>query len=671
MIKDVTIPVLVLFLAFVANANSQDVVGKTTCGYQGWFNCYGDGSDVDSWRHWAVGDFGNPMPDPAPGYVDIDLYPDLSVYPTGDLFATSLGNHGDGSNSKLFSSYNISTINVHFDLMKKHGIDGIALQRHINEVLFQPFKVNRDTISQRVERAATRTGRTFYFMYDLTGLPGSAIDSIKTDWTNTILQELNLTNSSAYAIQDNKPVVCLWGLGFPHVNGTLTQHLELIQWFKNQGYFVIGGTPTYWRQGINDSKSGWQSVYNSFDMISPWSVGRFETIPEADDYQNMLRLDKALCDLNGIYYQPVIWPGFSWHNLQGGPQNQVKREQGEFMWTQAINAMEEGVESLYVAMFDEYDESTAIAPAADSYFDIPASNYFLTTSADGQYVSSDFYLRLTGEITKLLKDEISMTPQHKVSFGSAPIYFRTSVEPGFDAMPNFDSEPDESAGFLNVLGIDQTGNPICTLIDSVGQLGDHSILIQGFDNDPTASFAYFKVFDVDIPVFSDSYISYKINPQSILGQSIGLDLLMTDGSNLRDVSAVSTNGIGMHPGNPKGPVNAWTEINCNIGQWTAGKTIDRIMIAFDQGANTGEFKAFLDDIIIERICPANYTGSNQLTGDQNYDESFMTDGVISSNQLIESPVEVSYHSGVCIELLDNFEVEIGSIFQATLDGCLY
>ena len=47
-------------------------------------------------------------------------------------------------------------------------------------------------------------------------------------------------------------------------------------------------------------------------------------------------------------------------------------------------------------MFDEYDEGTALLSAATDYTMLPADAYFLTTSADGRWLSSDFYLRLAG-----------------------------------------------------------------------------------------------------------------------------------------------------------------------------------------------------------------------------------------------------------------------------------
>ena len=37
----------------------------------------------------------------------------------------------------------------------------------------------------------------------------------------------------------------------------------------------------------------------------------------------------------------------------------------------------------------------------------------------------------------------------------------------------------------------------------------------------------------------------------------------------------------MHPGAERGAVNAWTRIQSRIGQWLAGKTIDRLLVTYD------------------------------------------------------------------------------------------
>ena len=71
---------------------------------------------------------------------------------------------------------------------------------------------------------------------------------------------------------------------------------------------------------------------------------------------------------------------------------------------------------------------------------------------------------------------------------------------------------------------------------------------------------------------------------------------MTDGTTLRDSGATDLQGVSMHPGAERGTVNAWTRIQSRIGQWLAGKTIDRILVTYDYGPQTGDFRAFIDDL---------------------------------------------------------------------------
>ncbi len=63
-------------------------------------------------------------------------------------------------------------------------------------------------------------------------------------------------------------------------------------------------------------------------------------------------------------------------------------------------------------MFDEYDEGTAIAKAAEDKSMAPTDQYFLTLDADGVHVSSDFYLRLVGDGNRMVKGEIPLQKQH-------------------------------------------------------------------------------------------------------------------------------------------------------------------------------------------------------------------------------------------------------------------
>ena len=111
--------------------------------------------------------------------------------------------------------------------------------------------------------------------------------------------------------------------------------------------------------------------------------------------------DLVLTASNNQLYMPVIFPGFSWHNLnQSSPKNQIPRLKGEFLWRQAFNARAAGRRLLKIAMFDEVNEGTAMFKAAAHRRDAPDQGYWLTLDSDGADLPSDWYLKLAGDITR-------------------------------------------------------------------------------------------------------------------------------------------------------------------------------------------------------------------------------------------------------------------------------
>lgn len=380
----------------IFRSSSGDVVGKLTAGYQGWFICEGDGSPKNQWVHWSNGSL------PSPGNQTFELWPDMREYSKG--YQTGYANLGNGEQAKLFSSFDV--IHTHMQWAQQYGIDCIALQRFGCELGDPVMKQQRDSIAVKVKNACQTFGRKFYIMYDISGWNNFQTE-IKSDWSNTIVNSLNLIGSNAYAIQNGKPVVCIWGIAVPERPGNVTSWKDVIDWFKNQGCYVIVGTNDPWRSdNVN------LPAITAGNMISPWTVGRFSNDNGVDNYASVMEADKNYCDQHGIDYQPVVFPGFAWSNWNGGAQNQIPRRHGDFMWRQFAQVRNKGIPSVYVAMFDEYDEGTAIAKAAENASMKPTNQYFLTLDADGVNVSSDFYLRLTRDGARLIKNEIPFTWAH-------------------------------------------------------------------------------------------------------------------------------------------------------------------------------------------------------------------------------------------------------------------
>ncbi len=110
----------------------------------------------------------------------------------------------------------------------------------------------------------------------------------------------------------------------------------------------------------------------------------------------------------GTDYLPVIFPGFSWTNLSKSRGEEavfdaIPRRGGGFLWSQAVAAKQAGAEMLYLAMFDELDEGTAIFKTRS---DPPVGeSRFLAEPG----LAPDHYLRLSGAIGKMLRGEIPET----------------------------------------------------------------------------------------------------------------------------------------------------------------------------------------------------------------------------------------------------------------------
>ena len=143
-----------------------------------------------------------------------------------------------------------------------------------------------------------------------------------------------------------------------------------------------------------------------------------------------------------------------------------------------------------------------------------------------------------------------------------------------------------------------------TRAEGIAHSGTTALMYSGVDSDATQSFSYNEVFDVNIPVTATTRLSYWIYPQSSAANSsyVAVDLIFSDGTSLRDSGAIDQHGVRVHPqfqgegGFLAG--NAWNNVSSNIGQWTAGRTIRRILVAYDRPSATGNFRGYLDDIQI-------------------------------------------------------------------------
>jgi hypothetical protein len=397
------------YLLFLGRSRAQTPVdastlnGKFMLGYQAWHACQGDGNPVNKYIHWGHADNARP----ATNDVLADIWADTSEFAGSELFPASLV-LGNGQPAKAYSCFVSNTVARHFRWMRDYGVDGVMVQRFIKDVKIDAsWAALRNTNMVFARAGAEAYGRLFCVMYDMSNDdPAQVINHLQTDWAY-LTATVQITNSARYAKHKGKPVVAVWGLGFSGVAVPPADAQTIINFFKSAGCTVMGGVPYNWRSLTADSQTNaaWAAVYRSFDVLSPWAVGRYSTMAQADNFKtSTLVPDLSECLSNNIDYMPVVFPGYSAHNLGGGPLNSIPRLGGRFFWKQIFNAASAGCTMIYGAMFDEIDEGTALyklAPTMNETPAVPVTNayQFFSLNADGETLPSDWYLRVTGKGT--------------------------------------------------------------------------------------------------------------------------------------------------------------------------------------------------------------------------------------------------------------------------------
>lgn len=373
------------------------LTGKVMCGYQGWFSCPGDGNEL-GWTHWARSSrrpFG-------PGNVTVDLWPDVRELEKDERFTTSF-KHADGRPAEVYSSSNEKTIDRHFRWMRDYGIDGVFVQRFANGLNSPGLKAQKDKVLFHAHDAALATGRVIAVMYDLSGLRKGQVARVSADWKK--LTRDGITQGGRYLHHHGKPLVAVWGVGFSGERDyTLAECGALIDELKSDGCAVMLGVPSWWREQKRDAVRDalLHEVLKKADVLSPWTIGRYRSPREARQHADRVwKPDLDWCAEQKIDFLPVVFPGFSWKNLHGGKINDIPRLKGEFLWTQITAAKQLGVKMVYVAMFDEVDEGTAIFKCSN---DPPVGEQVSFLTYEG--LPSDYYLRVTGQAGRMLKGQI-------------------------------------------------------------------------------------------------------------------------------------------------------------------------------------------------------------------------------------------------------------------------
>ena len=404
--------------------------GLVMCGYQGWFRAESDGSG-EGWSHYSDGG------SLTTSRLHPDFWPDVSDYEK--TYLTPLTNR-DGTPAHVFSSWDESTTDVHFRWMQQYGIDGVFVQRFFSPLRTRQGREKSRVVLEHALKASQKYGRAIAVMYDLSGLrdTGEDCSAIIEDWKE-LVDDLKITSqgtNQTYLFHRGKPLVTIWGLGFPDRSYNIRNIgiEKVIDFLKHDpqygGCSIMLGVPTYFRDLNVDTNPDpyLHTLIESADVVMPWMVQRFTPLLHQFDvnrYEENIKADMAWCAERHVDYAPCISPGFSWHNMhrRGAedndavyPLNQIPRQKGRFYWSEISSAVHAKAKMLYVAMFDEMDEGTAIFKCSNN----PPGGVPL---CDYEGMPTDHYLWLTGEAGKMLRSEIPFStrfPGREAIAASAP-----------------------------------------------------------------------------------------------------------------------------------------------------------------------------------------------------------------------------------------------------------
>ncbi|MEU6371739.1 GH92 family glycosyl hydrolase [Streptomyces sp. NPDC046909] len=146
-----------------------------------------------------------------------------------------------------------------------------------------------------------------------------------------------------------------------------------------------------------------------------------------------------------------------------------------------------------------------------------------------------------------------------------------------------------------------------------GFTGKRALRYAGRHTAAGRAYSYNKVYDVNVAVGRDTRLSYRLFPSMADGDrdydatNVAVDLAFTDGTYLSALGAVDQHGFGLSP-RAQGAakvlyVNQWNDVVSRIGSVASGKTVDRILVAYDSPAGPAKFRGWLDDVRIEPVAP--------------------------------------------------------------------
>ncbi|WP_079074608.1 GH92 family glycosyl hydrolase [Streptomyces atriruber] len=165
---------------------------------------------------------------------------------------------------------------------------------------------------------------------------------------------------------------------------------------------------------------------------------------------------------------------------------------------------------------------------------------------------------------------------------------------------------------LSLVDRGPSGSP--TAKSGAGFTGKRALRYAGSHKADGRGYSYNKVFDVNVKVGKDTELGYRVFPSMAEGDldyaatNVSVDLAFTDGTYLSELKAVDQHGFPLTPqgqGDSKVLyVNQWNNVDSRIGQVARGKTVDRVLIAYDSPKGPAKFRGWLDDVSLKEKAPA-------------------------------------------------------------------
>ncbi|WP_328580628.1 GH92 family glycosyl hydrolase [Streptomyces sp. NBC_00370] len=168
------------------------------------------------------------------------------------------------------------------------------------------------------------------------------------------------------------------------------------------------------------------------------------------------------------------------------------------------------------------------------------------------------------------------------------------------------------AGMTTSVGSGPAAGP--TIKKDVGFTGTHALKYAGWQLADHGS-AEDKIYQVSIPVKRETRLSYKLFPErtgndlTYPSTYVSVDLTFSDGTRLSRYGATDQYGKGLSAADQgKAKIlhaGQWNAVDSEIGKVAAGKTITRVLVAYDNPNGPSHFAGWLDDIEIGAAPPDN------------------------------------------------------------------